>query len=430
MPTALVLGAYGLIGSTCCRALSKEGYHVVGLGRSHAAAMSVAPNQEWLIRDITALDTAAWRQLLRGVDVVVNAAGALQDGPEDDLEAIHVTMLERLCDAAPLRMRIVQISAAGVSQNASTKFFRSKARGDDHIKAASCAWVILRPTLVLAPEAYGGTALLRGAAAMPGLLPEVLPGSLVQTVHIEDLAAAVADAAGGKIASGTIADITETDARPLPELINKIRNWQGYPQPRLQLRIPNKLLQLTGAAADITGRLGWRSPLRSTALTVLRDGVRGDPQPWISAGGALPRDLDTTLATLPATRQERLYARLYFALPLAIFVLSLFWIASGLVALARPALAASVLSGSLLPGWLISATVIGGALVDIALGLAILWRPWCKRAAVGMIAVSGAYLTGGTLFAPNLWIDPLGPLVKVMPSIMLALIVWLGVEDR
>lgn len=197
MPTALVLGGYGLIGSACCRALSEAGFRVVGLGRSRRAATAIVPDQEWIFEDISKLDEAAWQRLLDGVDVVVNAAGALQDGPMDDLEAIPATMLARLCAAAPPELRLVQISAAGVSPGASTEFFRSKARGDTHVAAAACAWVILRPSLVLAPEAYGGTALLRGAAAMPGLLPEILPNSLIQTVHIEDLAAAVVAAARG-----------------------------------------------------------------------------------------------------------------------------------------------------------------------------------------------------------------------------------------
>lgn len=430
MPTALVLGGYGLIGSACCRVLSGAGFRVVGLGRSRLAAMATAPDREWIFEDISTLDETAWKRLLNGVDVLVNAAGALQDGPMDDLDAIHATMLARLCAVAPPELRLIQISAAGVSPEASTEFFRSKARGDAHVASAPCGWVILRPSLVLASEAYGGTALLRGAAAMPGLLPVVLPDSLVQTVHIEDLAGAVLAAARGEIASGTIADITEKEARPLPELIRKIRRWQGIAQPRLRLRVPNAILTLTGFGADIVGRLGWRSPLRSTALDVLRDGVHGDPGPWIAAGGTLPRGLEATLAALPATRQERLYARLYFALPLAIALLSIFWLASGLVALAQPAAAASVLADGVLPAWAVGSMVIGGGLADIALGVAILWRPWCRWAALGMVAVSGAYLAGGTLFAPELWIDPLGPLVKVLPSMALALIVWLGVEDR
>ncbi len=144
----------------------------------------------------------------------------------------------------------------------------------------------------------------------------------------------------------------------------------------------------------------------------------------------MPRGLDQTLAALPATRQERLFARLYFVFPLAIAVLSAFWLTSGLVALARPSIAALALEGSAMPAWAVGTTVIGGAFADIALGVAILWRPWCRTAALGMVAVSAVYLIGGTLFAPALWLDPLGPLVKVLPSIVLAFIVWLGVESR
>jgi hypothetical protein len=73
---------------------------------------------------------------------------------------------------------------------------------------------------------------------------------------------------------------------------------------------------------------------------------------------------------------------------------------------------------------------MGGAFADVALGLAMLRRAWCRPAALGMMVLSVAYLMGGTLFAPALWLDPLGPLVKVLPSIVLTLIVWLGVEPR
>lgn len=59
------------------------------------------------------------------VDVVVNAAGALQDGARDGLAAIHVTTVARLVEAtkdSPLR--IVQISAAFGQKRAATKYWR------------------------------------------------------------------------------------------------------------------------------------------------------------------------------------------------------------------------------------------------------------------------------------------------------------------
>ncbi|MEM7643876.1 MAG: NAD(P)H-binding protein, partial [Pseudomonadota bacterium] len=281
MARVLVLGGYGLIGSTCLRALRVAGFEVVGMGRSAASAQAVAPDVDWVIRDIPSVSVEEWCGILNGVDVVVNASGVLQDGARDDVEAIHVTAVERLV-AATSGCRLVQISAAGVSAEASTAFFRTKARGDAAIATAG-DWVILRPTLVLAPEAYGGTALLRAAAAFPGVLPKVLPEAQVQTVSVEDVAQAVVAAVEGRVPSGTIADLTEPEARPLPDLIAAIRRWQGWPEARLRVPVPGALLRLIGWGADRLGHLGWRSPLRTTALEVLKDGVRGDPGAWEAA---------------------------------------------------------------------------------------------------------------------------------------------------
>jgi hypothetical protein len=47
-----------------------------------------------------------------------------------------------------------------------------------------------------------------------------------------------------------------------------------------------------------------------------------------------------------------------------------------------------------------------------------------------MAAVSSIYIAIGTAFRPELWADPLGPLLKAVPVLMLALIAALLVEDR
>ncbi|OOY05867.1 SDR family oxidoreductase [Thioclava sp. F28-4] len=431
MPKAVVLGGYGLIGSTCMRALANAGFEVVGVGRSRQAAMAAAPFADWVIRDIPTITTDEWRALLTGVDVVVNASGALQDGARDDLEAIHVTMISRLVEAAAGRpVRIVQISAAGVSKSASTAFFRTKARGDEILSSGAEDWIILRPTLVLSPDAYGGTALLRAAAALPLVLPRILPDAQVQTVNVGDVASAVVTAVRGEVPSGTVADLTEHEARSFPELLTKVRRWQGWAPAVFHPAIPALLVSALGKGADLLGHLGWRSPLRTTALRALGDGIRGDPATWERAGGAPCQSLEQTLANLTTTRQERLFARAYLGLPLAIGTLAVFWFLSGLVTLLEPSRAISVLEERAISGWFSGATVYGGALADLALGLAILWRRWTKPAALGMLALSGAYLVGSLVVAPDLWADPLGPMVKVFPGMALAVLVWLLMEDR
>ena len=69
-------------------------------------------------------------------------------------------------------------------------------------------------------------------------------------------------------------------------------------------------------------------------------------------------------------------------------------------------------------------------LIDIALGAAVLVRPFARRALAGMLIVSLAYLAGGTVLEPALWLDPLGPLVKVLPSLLLTLAALAILDER
>lgn len=401
------------------------------MGRSLVAAKLSGLEIDWHLADLTRVSPSDWRSWLTGVDVVVNAAGALQDGGGDKLERIHVDLLRNLTTgAAGLPVRIVQISAAGVTTEASTEFFRSKARGDALLSQSGLDHVILRPSLVLAREAYGGTALLRAAAALPVVQPRLFPNAPIQTVALDDVAAAVVRAAQGQVPNGTNADLTEKTVHSFAELIDKIRTWQGYPAPLLRPALPSIVLCALSRIADLTGHLGWKSPLRSTALRALQVGITGDPTLWEELGAPPCRALEQTLREMPATRQERLFARAYLAIPLAIVTLSVFWIASGLVPFLNLEGTVQILTARDVSNGLALFTVVGGAIGDVTLGLAILWRRWTRRAALGMILLSCGYILGSVIFAPDLWLDPLGPMVKVLPGLTLAALVALLVEER
>jgi hypothetical protein len=76
------------------------------------------------------------------------------------------------------------------------------------------------------------------------------------------------------------------------------------------------------------------------------------------------------------------------------------------------------------------ALVLGGAVADIAIGLGVLLRPFTRAAALAAVALSLLYLIAGTWLTPHLWADPLGPFVKIFPSIALALAVAAFVGER
>ncbi len=431
MKKAAVLGAYGFIGSACVRALRDAGYRVTCVGRSLASGQKTFPDLDWVRRDFAETSAEDWKSLLGGMDVVVNASGALQDGARDNLAAIHETAVERICEAlADTGVLLVQISAAGVSQTAPTDFFRTKARGDAIVMASRTRWIILRPVLVIGADAYGGTALLRAAAAMPFAGPRLFENARIQTVHVDDVARAVVQAASGVLGTGFVADLTEDGGLSFSELVRRFRSWLGYPDWRRRIFIPGFAIGLLGKGADALSWFGWRSPLRTNALKSLEPGITGDPGIWRQHGGIPLKSFEETLSALPATAQERAFARLYLLLPPAIGCLSLFWVVSGVIGLLSYREAMSVLTGTGVSQWLAAAAVFGGAVADLGLGVAVLFRRWCRRASIGMMLVALGYLLGGTLLTPHLWADPLGPLVKVFPAILLALVVALVLEER
>ncbi len=430
MPTALVLGGYGLIGAACMAALTEAGYDATGVGRNPKAAARF-PQHLWKHRDLTSLRADQWAALLQDTDVVVNATGALQDGARDSLSRIHVDVVQHLASAAAhTRTRVIQISAAGVSPNADTAFFRTKAEGDALLSSSQADHVILRPTLVLGREAYGGSALLRALAALPAVLPRVFDDSHIQTVALADVAHAVALACDPKVPSGTIADITEPNAHSFDTLVLRTRDWLGVPAPAWRPRLPNWTLKLTARVADALGWLGWRAPLRSTSLAVLSKGVSGDPLPWHQLTGHTCHPLAETLEHHPATAQDRTAARVYLALPFAIATLSLFWLLSGVIGLFQTPAAMQVLTTTGTSPTFAAMAVIGGGITDILLGGAILFRRHTRKAAIGMIGLSAAYLLGAAWMTPALYADPLGPMVKVLPGMTLAALVALLMDDR
>lgn len=114
----LVVGAYGLIGLEVIQALLRAGHQVVGFGRSPETGRRIAPHIPWNHGDMRRMQAAAdWLPSLSGIDAVVNAAGALQDGAKDDLKLVQdgaIRALVAACEAAGVK-RFVQISARSAS---------------------------------------------------------------------------------------------------------------------------------------------------------------------------------------------------------------------------------------------------------------------------------------------------------------------------
>jgi uncharacterized protein YbjT (DUF2867 family) len=426
----LVLGGYGFIGLEIVRRLKAAGFDVVGLGRSAKTGRRLAPDVEWIGADLARLTTAeAWRPLLADKEAIVNASGALQDGARDNLAAAQDRSIRALIDASVAAgvLRFVQISAPGANPDASTAFLRTKGSADAALRASALDWIIFKPGLAIGANAYGGTRLVRMLAAFPAIEPLVLARKRIQTVSVCDVVDAVAKALAGAAPMRRDYDLVEEEPHALRDVVAKFRARLGWAPALLRVDLPDWLGFAFARLADLAGWAGWRSTLQTTALRVLSHDVLGDPAPWRNVVGHRLRSLDETLASLPAAVQERSFARAQLVFPFLVLSLAIFWIASGLITLWRVDTAAANLEKF---GPAAHGVALAGAAIDVAIGLGLLFRPWTRLSALAAIAVCLVYAVAGTIAAPHLWLDPLGPFVKILPAAALALAVAALAQER
>lgn len=423
----LILGATGFIGSALLDRLASDGHPVTGLGRNVARSRLKRPEAQWLAADLARMrDASDWKPLIESHDVIVNCAGALQDGLADEVAATQETAMLALYAAAKASpIRIVQISAPRGGAGSDSAFLATKFRADEALAASGVAHVILRPALVLGRNAHGGSALLRALAALPFVTPLVHADARVETVALSDVAEAVSAAVAGLMPESCDVVLGHKEPPTLAELVALHRQWLGLPVART-VRLPPALAAPVGLLADLAGRLGWRSPLRSTALSVMAGGVSAQD----GARAAVPfLSARQSLSAAPSGVQDLWFARLYLLKPLMIVGLSLFWLLSGVIPLfdldaARQHFLRFIGHSPA------TALTLATCFADIALGVAVLLRPWARRALFGMLALSVAYLASATVVEPELWADPLGPLVKVLPSLLLTLATLAILDER
>ena len=423
----LVIGATGLIGSAVSARLRREGHTVTGLART---------GQRGGRFEVQAFDIGCarkpedWAGVLEGVDVIVNCAGALQDGPSDNVAAVHFegpSALFKACEIAGVK-RVIHFSAIGVERAQLSNFSRTKYQTDEALKSSALDWVILRPSVVIGRAAYGASAMFRGLAALP-LLPLMPDTGRLQVVELEDVVETVIRLLPDSAPAQVTLDLSGPQPLEFREVIAAFRTWFGW-KPAREIRLPRPIAKVLYGLGDLAGRLGWRPPLRSTAALEIVRGATGDPTLWAKTTGILPAALDEALVADPPTVQERWFAGLYFLKPIALLVLAAFWIATGIVSLTIGwQIGVDLMRRTAFPA-LAEISVVAGALADLLVGLLVVIRRTSYLGLLLGVTISIFYTAAGTLLLPELWKEPLGPLLKIWPILVLHLMTIAILRDR
>jgi len=426
----LLTGATGLIGSAILSRLVHQGHDVVAVARRPQETDPVGRGTvRWVLLDMTETAPEMWAPHLVGVRAVINGAGVLQDSPSEKT-SVHskgAASLFAACEAARVQT-VIHFSAIGVERATPSPFSSTKFWGDYDLMQRNLRWIILRPSVVIGRPAFGGSALIRGLAALP-FLPRGDDQAPLQVVLLDDVLRSVEFFLTDHAPARLTLDIAGPERLSFTEIVQRFRRWYGWRPARI-MRAPRWAMSASYKIGDFFGWLGWRSPIRTTAKREIVRGAIGDNTLWRKTTGIEPRGLDDFFAEAPASVQEKWFASLYFLKPVVFVSYAGFWIGTGLISLG-PGYGIGV---SLMQeggaGILSGPSVIAGGLADIVIGLGIALRKTAKPALLLAIALTAFYVVLGTLLLPRLWEDPLGPMWKIWPVLVLNFIALAILEER
>ena len=365
---------------------------------------------------------ADWEPRLAGVDAVVNAVGIFAEHGAQTFRRIHAQTPRALftaCREAGIT-RVVQISALGADEHASSRFHRSKRAGDAALRAMVPTGTVLQPSLV-----FGSTgASSRMLMTLAWLPLAVLPGGgrqPIQPIHVDDLAALAVRLLEAGARPPWLAAVGP-QALSLAHYLTLLRHALGGGRLRV-LAIPTAWLARLG-------RIGghWVDP---EALAMLDRGNTADPAP---AACWLGHELRPPRRFLPPGEAADLRALLGWRAwaTLGRIAVAWVWLVTGALSLGLYPVADSLalLAQVGLHGAPARAALYGAAVFDLLLGLAtlLLHRRALRLAYLAQAALILSYTAIITVALPAFWLHPFGPILKNLP--MLALIGALYATER
>ncbi|QDG93756.1 SDR family oxidoreductase (plasmid) [Rhizobium sp. NIBRBAC000502774] len=448
-PVVAVLGASGLIGEAICVFLLSQGHKVIPVARRFTPVQNAAWEGRVVRFPLVDAGKPALKTAISALraDVIVNCIGALQDAPGSSAARANREFVATLVEvlqhqvgdgrevgeagrASPI---LIHVSIPGEGRDDLTGFSREKRAAEATIAHSGLSFVILRPGFVLAPAAFGGSALMRALAVLPFDLPEALASRPFAVTDVRDIgrtvAVVLAEWTTGRREWQARWDVMEAETSTVGSVLAGLAH--RFAGPKRRIRVPGWMLTTASLAGDLVSGLGWRPAVRSTALIEMKRGITGDPAIWRRETGLDPLSGPSTLAMTAATVQERWFARLYMLKALIIGVIAVFWIVSGTIALTVAFDAATrILTDHGFGELLAKAITIVTSVTDISIGLSILHRRTCRIGLLAGIGLSLFYMISAALITPGMWIEPLGALVKTGPSIILMMVGLAVLEDR
>jgi NADH dehydrogenase len=281
-PLVTVFGGGGFIGRYVCEALLKAGARIRVAERHPRRAWFLQPlgsvgQVSTIAADLRRPETIL--PAVEGADAVINLVGIFNG----HLDRVHVQGAGKLAAAAKSAGAgaFVHISALGTDEDSISDYSRTKALGEQEVRAAFPKSTIVRPSVVFGPE-DNFTNRFAGLARLP-ILPMIAPDTRFQPVFVRDLGQAIATAALDPRTHGDkIYELTGPEVLTMRELNSRIARLAGQDP---------ELVDMPDFMAGMISMLGFvpGAPLtRDQWIMLQKDNVASGKHPGFKAFGITP----------------------------------------------------------------------------------------------------------------------------------------------
>jgi NADH dehydrogenase len=221
-----VFGGSGFLGRHVVRALAKRRYRIrVAVRRPELAGFLQPLGTVGQIHAVQAnlRYPASVEAAVRDSAVTINLVGILLERGRQRFEAVQHYGAEQVALAASaFGARVIHVSAIGADENSTSVYARSKAQGEQAVRAASPDAVIIRPSVVFGPEDEFFNRFASLARVLPAL-PLVGGGhTRFQPVFAADVGEAIANLVESGAGAGKTYEFGGPEVRSMREIMEYI----------------------------------------------------------------------------------------------------------------------------------------------------------------------------------------------------------------
>lgn len=256
----------------------------------------VLPTAEVIEANIN--DPQVLAELMTGCDAVINLTGILREASKGDFQRVHSDLTRKIvdvCRANDVR-RLVHVSALKAGHDAPSEYLRSKAAGEQQIRAAEASMVqttIFRPSVIFGRD-DSFLNLFAKLADLTPIIPLACPDARFQPVFVEDVARAIVNSLDETRSFSRTFELCGPKVYRLRDLVAYVCAIRGLRRSIVPLSARLSYLQAS-ILEHLPGSLMTRDNLRSMQVDNVCDGA------FPRMFGLEPRALETIVPGYLAT---------------------------------------------------------------------------------------------------------------------------------